>query len=39
MQREANVAGVGVDVHYKFSQATMRDAAGLGTGDSALGVE
>ena len=28
MQREANVAGVGVDVHYKFSQVTMRDAAG-----------
>jgi transposase len=28
MQREASVAAVGVDVHYKFSQVTMRDAAG-----------
>lgn len=28
MQRNAKVAGVGVDVHYKFSQVTMRDAAG-----------
>jgi len=36
MQREANVAGVGVDVHYKFSQATMRDAAGHVVGRDVL---
>ncbi len=28
MKRVTSVAGVGVDVHYKFSQVTMRDAAG-----------
>jgi transposase len=36
MKRIARVAGVGVDVHYKFSQVTMRDAAGRVVGRERL---